>query len=277
MKNDPICFSEGKYIRQSTLHVAPNDLGILRGYGIFDFLRTYGGKPFLMDEHLARFERSAKRMGLKIPYSRAALKRISLELIKRNSFKDVNIKYILTGGPSANGITIGTKPTFYAITSDAINYPPAYYEHGVRMETHEYLRLVPEAKTLNYIVSLRNQKRLKQKGVMELIYVYGGKVLEASSANIFVVKRGVLHTPKKDVLIGTVRNFILEEAKGVFKAVERDVTVRELMNADEVFATASNKGVMPVTVIDGKKIGSGKPGPVTKVLMDYYDECVAAL
>ena len=277
MKRDPICYSEGTYVRQSMLTVAPNDLGILRGYGIFDFLRTYGGKPFLMEEHLSRFERSARRMGLRIPVSKSNLKRISLELIKRNTFKDINIKYILTGGPSENGVTLSGRPTFYVLASDAINYPSGYYERGVSMQTHEYQRLLPEVKSLNYIIALSHQKELTRKGVMELIYVYDGKVLEGSSSNIFIVKHGVLYTPKKNVLIGTVRNFILKEVRGMYRVVERDVSVTELLQADEVFATASNKAVLPVTRINGKKIGTGMHGTVTKTLMDYYREYVRSL
>lgn len=268
---------DGRYVPLSKIRIAPNDLGILRGFGIFDFLRTYGGEPFLMDEHLARFQRSAKRMGLKIPVSTQELKRISRTLIKRNTFKDINIKYVLTGGPSENGVTLSGEPTFYVLASDAINYPRTFYERGVHMQTHEYMRLLPEVKSLNYIIALKHQKALARKGVMELIYAYDGTVLEGSSSNIFIVKRGVLYTPKKNVLMGTVRNFILKEVQGTFRAVERDVSVKELLQADEVFATASNKGVLPVTVINGKKIGNGVPGPVTQTLMDYYWEYVGSL
>ncbi len=270
MSRDPICYKDGAYLRMSQMRIAPNDLGILRGFGIFDFLRTYYGKPFLMDEHIARFMRSAKRMGLSAP-SASALQRITQALITKNQFQDTNIKFILTGGESEDGVTLPSKPTFYALATEAHNPPKRYYTEGVHLKTHEYMRLVPDVKTLNYIESVRHQRELKGAGVLELLFVYEGRVLECSSSNVFVVKNGVLMTPKTNVLIGTTRDFILNLTKREYKSIERDVSVKELFASDEVFITASNKGVVPVVRIDGKKIGSGKPGPVTNTLMEKYD------
>ncbi len=182
MKKDPYCYLEGKIKKLSTLRLPLNDLGVLRAYGMFDYLRTQHGHPVLLDEHIARFKRSAKRLGLKIPVSAKELKRITYQLIKQNKYTETSIKFVLTGGPSEDGVTLSGKPTFYILASEVHNPPERFYTHGVRLQTHEYLRLLPETKTINYIVSVQQQKELKKKGVLELLYVHKNKVLECKFA-----------------------------------------------------------------------------------------------
>lgn len=266
--NDPICYM-GTYAPLSKLRIAPNDLGVLRGYGAFDFLRTFNGKPFMLNEHVARFQRSAKRMGLVIP-SAAKLKEIANELIRRNGFPETAIKFVITGGPSEDGVTLSGKPTFYALATPTALPPSDRYTKGVHLRTHEYMRVLPETKTLNYLVSVQKQKELARAGVLELLYVCDGAVLECSSSNVFIVKNQVLITPKSDILPGTTKMLVLKLAKRKYKVDERRVSVKELKTADEVFITASNKAVMPVVKIDSYKIGNGKPGPVSQHLQELF-------
>lgn len=270
--SDPVCYM-GTYAPLSKLRIAPNDLGVLRGYGAFDFLRTFNGKPFMLNEHVARFQRSAKRMGLTIP-SAAKLKEIAIELIRRNGFPETAIKFVITGGPSEDGVTLSGKPTFYALATPTALPPRDRYTKGVHLRTHEYMRVLPETKTLNYLVSVQKQKELARAGVLELLYVHDGAVLECSSSNIFLVKKNVLITPKSDVLPGTTKMLILKLAKGKYKVDERRVSVTELKTADEVFLTASNKAVMPVVKIDSYKIGTGRPGPVSQHLLELFEKKV---
>lgn len=270
---DPTCYMDGQYAPLSQLRVAPNDLGVLRGYGAFDFLRTFQGKPFMLEEHIARFQRSAKRMGLSIPPARK-LKEIARELIRRNAFPETAIKFVVTGGPSEDGVTLSGRPTFYVLATP-ITFPARErYTKGVHLRTHEYLRVLPEIKTLNYLLSVQKQKELARAGVLELLYVYQGAVLECSSSNIFLVKRNVLITPKHDILPGTTKLFIKQLVKGKYTVEERRVSVRELKTADEVFITASNKVVIPVVKIDSFKIGSGTVGPVSKHLLELFYRAV---
>lgn len=270
---DPICYMDGKYAPLSKLRIAPNDLGVLRGYGAFDFLRTFNGKPFMLNEHVARFQRSAKRMGLTIPPA-AKLKEIAHELIRRNAFSETAIKFVITGGPSEDGVTLADRPTFYVLATPTSLPPRERYTKGVHLRTYEYMRVLPETKTLNYLVSVQKQKELARAGVLELLYVYDGAVLECSSSNIFLVKRNVLVTPKTDILPGTTKLLIKQLAKGKYKIEERRVSVKELKTADEVFITASNKAVMPVVKIDTFKIGSGKVGPVSQDLLARFNKKV---
>ena len=273
---DPICYMDGTYAPLSKLRIAPNDLGVLRGYGAFDFLRTFNGKPFMLDEHVARFLRSAKGMGLTVPVSAQKLKSIARELIRQNGFTETAIKFVITGGPSEDGITLPSKATFYVLATPTALPPQSTYTKGVHLRTHEYMRVLPGTKSLNYLVSVQKQKELARAGVLELLYVYGGTVLECSSSNIFLVKNNILITPKNDILPGTTKAFVLKLAKKKYKTVERQVFVKELKTADEVFITASNKVVIPVVKIDTYKIGNGKPGPVAQHLLELFKKEVGA-
>ncbi len=270
----PYCYLNGKIAPLNELSLPLNDLGVLRGYGIFDFMRTYYGKPFLMKEHLERFGRSAKKIGIPLPYSLAQIEAITRTLLKKNNFSDSIVKFVLTGGPSVDGITLSGKPTFYILTGEAHNPPETAYTHGVHLQTYEYQRLLPEIKSLNYIVSVQHQKELKRKGVLELLYVHDGKVLECSSSNVFIVKKQTLITPKNNILVGTTRNMLKKIVGKKYRIEERNVRISELKTADEVFVTAANKGVMPVTKIDGKNVGKGAVGPVVKDLMYLYGEFI---
>ncbi len=271
---NPYCYKDGKIVRLSKIHIAANDLGVLRGYGVFDFLRTFNGKPFMLEEHLARFIHSAKGMGLKVPVSKSKLKQISHELVRRNKFRETAIKFVLTGGPSEDGVTILHEPTFYVLATPILLPPQERYTKGVHLRTHEYMRLLPELKTLNYVVSVQKQRELARSGVLELLYVYNGAILECSSSNIFLVKNNVLVAPRNDILEGTTKALVVKLAKGKYKVEERKVFVRELKTADEVFITASNKAVMPVVKIDSYKIRDGNVGPVSQHLQQLYKKKV---
>lgn len=273
MSIDPICYLDG-YARLSKLRIAPNDLGVLRAYGVFDFMRTFNGKPFMFDEHAARFLRSAKHLGLTVPFTKKELAHITDELIRRNGFKETAIKFVITGGPSADGLTLMSKPTTYILATPIEHPPKAYYTRGVHIKTYEYQRPLPEIKTVNYAVSVQQQKALKRAGILELLYVSNGAVLECSSSNIFLVKKNVLITPKGNILEGTTKACVMKLAKGTYRVHERRVKVSELRTADEIFVTASNKGVMPVTTLNGKKVGTGKVGPVAKHLEQLFKEKV---
>lgn len=270
----PYWYLNGKVKRADELGLPLNDLGLLRGYGVFDFLRTHGGKPFLLREHLDRFFRSAKMLDLTMPVSRRELERTITLLLKKNHFKESIVRPIITGGASVDGITLGAKPSLLILVVPAHEQPKERYTKGIALKTIEYQRLLPEVKTLNYILAVKHQKGLKRAGAYELLFISEGKVLECSSSNVFIVKKGTLITPKKNILVGTTRNFVIRIARKEYEVAERDVKVSELWSADEVFITASNKAVMPVARIDGRRIGNGRVGPVARRLLQLYEEAV---
>lgn len=292
------CYFNGKIVPASTAYLKFNDIGILRGYGIFDFLRTYNGRPFLLKEHLIRFRRSANLLHIKVPVSQTQLPIIINKLLLKNKFKESEIRLVLTGGPTPDGISY-SNPSIFILVEKAQVLPKIIYKNGINLITCEYQREVPQAKTLNYITAIRTQPQKNKQKAFEILYIFQGNVLECTTSNFFIFKRGsekgnnrftfpserrnqgslifknnILVTPKDNILIGTTRNLVLKLAKNKFKIQERDIKVDELKSATEAFITASNKEIVPVVKIDNKTVGNGKVGKNTKQLMDLFHKYI---
>ncbi len=265
-------FLNGKIAPVEKLTLPVNDLGVLRGYGVFDFLKTVNGRPLLWAEHWRRFQNSAKALGLKIPAGEKRARQLVGQLLKKSGRRpaaekaDASIRLLLTGGPSADGLT-PVKPSFGILIEDIHPWPKKALTHGVKVITHEHLRLVPEAKTTNYLTAVRLQKEKRRAGAVEILYTHRGRLLECSTSNFFIVKNGRLITPKTDILYGTMRNLVVALAKATKIPVEeREVMASELRDADEGFLTATNKNLTPVVQVDERKINRGEVGPVTRDL-----------
>ncbi|MDP2676749.1 MAG: aminotransferase class IV [bacterium] len=267
------CFFNGKIVLFKDADFRLNDLGVLRGYGVFDFLRTYNGKPFLMKEHLDRFEESAKKLHLQISVSRKNIEKATHALIEKNAFPETCLRFVLTGGPSTSVFFI-EKPTFFILAEKSEPLPDILYTKGIPVLTHEYLRDIPEAKTNNYMIALKMRNFKKHKRYREMLYTYHGDILEATTSNFFLVRGSRLITPKKNVLIGTTRNFVLSLAKKDFRIEERDIRLDEVPKASEAFLTATNKEILPVVKINSNMVGNGKVGLHTRELQKRFREFV---
>ena len=266
------CYFDGKIININKARIAPNDLGILRGYGAFDFSRTYNGKLFHIKDQYERFKNSAKRIGLKVPVSAKVFENILLELLKKNKLTDASFRAVITGGPTEDGVLVSTHPLFYILVEPACHLPASYYQKGVKLMVHDYLRYAPEAKTTNYIEAARIQpERIKQKAY-EVLYTSNGKIFECSTANFFIIKGNSLITAKDNILPGITRKIVMQIAKHHFKIEEREVSVSELKSADEAFITGANKKVLPVVKVGDIKIGNEKVGEKTKLLFELFNE-----
>lgn len=264
------CFLNGKFLNFKNAGLPLNDLGILRNYGVFDFLRTYNKKPFLLREHLGRFRQSARLLNLPLRYSDAYITRAISALISLNNFPETSVRLVLTGGPTEDGIHY-IKPTFFILAEKSESLPNHFYEKGIATVTHEYKREVPQAKTTQYreAIYLRNQKRYRN--YPDIVYISNGFILEGTTSNFFLIKGNTIITPKRNVLIGTTRNCVIRLAKERFiKVEERDIFVSELQKADEAFFTATNKEILPIVQIDGKSIGNRKVGRHTKELQKRF-------
>lgn len=272
MKN--YCYFDGKIVDIRKPHLPLDDIGVLRGFGVFDFFRIYNSKPFLLDEHYKRFVNSAKLIGFKLPISKDKLEVVLQSLLKKNKMKDAHVRMVLTGGRVKDGI-LPSKPTFYILFEERKDLPHNLYTKGASLMVYEHQRLLPQAKTTNYFQAVQLQAERQRLGAIEILYVDKGKVLEAATSNIFIVKKGVVITPKDNVLYGITRNLVIRLAKKEkLKVVERDIKVDELYKADEVFLSATNKKVLPIVKINGKKIGNGRPGDITLRLLERYEEFV---
>lgn len=252
---------------KAQLHVS--DLGLLRGYGIFDFFRSIDGQPVFMEDHLDRFENSARLMGLPIPESRDKLREIIYEIIRLNPHKLLGVKMIMTGGYSEDGYTPSSKSNLVVI-GKSFEFKPA--DIGMKLMTLEYRREIPEIKTLNYIVPIRAIQQMKAVGADDVLYYKDGKISESSRSNIFIVKDKKVITPLDGALLGVTRKHILNFAKNHFEVEERDVTTQEFWEADEVFTTGSTKRIIAITQVDNQVFSDGKVGTITKKLQALFLE-----
>ena len=265
------CYFNGRIVPEKKIGLSVRDLGVLRGYGVFDLLRTYSGKPFLFNEHFARFVKSARVLGLEVPISRAKAAVVVDTLLKRNGYAESTVRFVLTGGPAADGIHFNpAAPTFFVLISPFYPLADSLYRKGVALRTHEHLREFPSVKSLNYLTAVRLHNPEKGKQPFEVLYTWQGRILEAPTSNFFIFKGNALVTPRRDVLVGTIRNLVMQLARRAFQVRERDVFVRELSGAREAFLTATNKEIVPVVAVDGRRIGNGRVGERTKRLMGLF-------
>lgn len=274
MKSSRIyCYLDGKIITSDKLLISGYDIGLLRGYAVYDGITTHNRKPFYLPAHLDRLRRSSSRLGLKIPLSDAAITKIIETLIQKNRFNRTNLRLIVSGGRTIEGIEYDTrKPTFFILAEKWNPLPKYLYEKGGKLITEDHLRFMPEAKTTHYITAVKLQSKRKKAKAVEILFVSNGEVLECSTSNIFMFIGDVLVTPKDDILLGITRKAVLDMAKKRFKIKERVIMVSELMKADEIFITSSFKDIVPIVKIDNKIVDGGVVGKNTRELMKLFSE-----
>ncbi len=265
-------FFNGKKLPLEKIKINPYDLGLLRGYGVFDVMCTQNGKPFLFEEHWRRFQNSAKELGIALPMPKNKYQKILLDLLKNSRFEKFGIRTVLTGGTSSNGFDYQPgRETFFILIEKFKALPEKIYTDGARAITLDHNRDFARAKTTNYAAAINAQKKKEEAGALEIIYVKNGKALEASTSNFFIVKNGKLITAKDGILLGITRNLVVKLAKkNNFQVIEREIGEKEIYSADEIFLTATNKDVVPVVMVDGKKIGDGKVGEITREIMKIF-------
>ncbi|MDE2775739.1 MAG: aminotransferase class IV [Chloroflexota bacterium] len=267
-----VFYIDGEYMEAAEARVPATDLAILRGFGVFDALRTYGGFPFQLGAHLRRLMRSAALIDLACPWDIEELGDIVLEAVKRNGFPESNIRIIVTGGEGERSfLPLGDSRLLVMVTP--CEAPPAsWYEDGVHLATTELHRHLPEAKTINYIPAIMAQRAAIQRDpkAIEAIYISEGIVSEGTRSNTFIFKKDRWITPKDGLLLGITRAEAIKllEAEGVLEL--RDITLDEYRAADEIILTSSTKEIVPVVRVDDATIGAGLPGEMTRRLMRQW-------
>lgn len=253
-------------IEQTFVHIS--DLATQRGYGIFDFFKVVNGKPLFIKEYLDRFYYSADTMRLPVSLTRTELKEVITQLINRNGQADAGIKMILTGGYSPDGYEIA-KPNLI-VSQHPLTLPgPAVLEKGIKVITHEYVRDIPHVKTINYIMGIWLQQKVKEHQAADVLYHMNGQVSEFPRCNIFIVNgQNEVLTPASRVLHGITRKNILKLSGKPFVVREAEVGLEDVYAANEVFLTSTTKRILPIIQVDDKVIGSGKPGPVSLAILD---------
>lgn len=251
-----------------------DDIGILRGFSSFDFLRIYNSHPFEIKDHYLRFVKSSKILGLKVPISQKQLEQILKTLLSKNKIKDAHVRIVLTGGKTVGGI-LPSKPNLFILLETLKDLPPTLFKKGGKLITFDHQRLFAEAKTTNYLQAVVLQREKNKFGAIEILYINRGKVLEPTTSNIFLVNKNTIITPKENILEGVTRKTVIKLAKKAgYGVVEKNILESELYKADEVFITATNKKVLPIVQINNKKIGNGKVGEVSKELNNLFGEYI---
>src|SRR3989338_6416612 len=279
----------GKMVLLHKAMIPVMDHGFLYGDSVYDTFRTFSGYPLQLSEHIHRLFRSAARLQLKSPVSH---KKIMAEIFRTLSvywrrFKkeDVYIRVILSRGYGNIGfdLRLCPHPALIIIVKEIPQLSKKLYETGISVAIVPTLRnnpksLDPNIKSGNYLNNLLAYlDAKKQKAQDAVMQNYKGEITEATTSNIFIIKRGILYTPSLEsgLLKGLIRTLLIDMArKNHLKCIEKKITKQELLNADECFLCGSIKCILPVTSCNHKKIGSGKPGPITQKLMRLFPTAV---
>ena len=274
-----IYYVNGRFVADNEASLPLGDLGIVRGYGVFDLLRTYQRVPFRLREHIHRLENSARLIGIELPWSTDELEAIVLSTHKRNAVENATIRIVVTGGSSDNFMTPQQKPSLAVMVNPLVPYAAAYYESGCKVTSTTIERIMPSVKSLNYIGAIMAMAEASRVGAIEAIYKdASGNLSEGTRSNLFVFRGGTLITPKDGVLVGITRQAVLDVARGQFEIAEGPISYEEMDAVDEAFLTSTTKEIVPIVEIDGIEIGGGQPGTQTRKLMrmfrDYIQDSV---
>jgi len=280
-----IIFMNDKLVPEDEARVSVFDHGLLYGDGVFEGLRSYAGKVFRLDAHLDRLWASARAICLEIPLAKEAVAKAVIDTLAANKLSDGYIRLVVTRGAGSLGLDPNrTKNPQVIVIADTISlYPAEFYEQGLRIVTAATQRtqsaaLSPRIKSLNYLNNIMAKLEGLQAGCVEALMLnHKGEVAECTGDNIFIVRSGRLLTPPPDagILEGITRNAVMELAvAGGIDCREATLTRHDLYTADECFLTGTAAEVIPVVEIDGRKIGAGKPGPVTTRLKSDFHKLV---
>ena len=274
-------FIDGKYGDERAAKISVFDHGLLYGDGVFEGIRAYNGRVFKLREHIDRLFYSAKAILLEIPMSHAQIMRAVVEACRANKIRDGYIRLVVTRGIGTLGLNPCSckKPSVIIIADKIQLYPPALYQKGMEIITVPTTRslhsaLNPAIKSLNYLNNILAKLEANNAGVEEAVMLNAeGYVAECTGDNLFIVKNGALFTPplSAGALYGITRQTVIELAEEEGLAVsEPNLTRYDLFNADECFLTGTGAEIVPVVKIDGRIIGAGKPGPITRKLEEEY-------
>ena len=284
MNHKSLAYVAGRIVVTEEAAVSIRDAALLRGLGVFETLRTYGGRPFRLAAHLARLRAGAAFLRLEVAESDERIAAVLAELVEANAAPDARIRITATGGhadvaapsrPTAATLIVTAEP-LAPYTSDLYECGAAAVLSAIRVNEADPTLRHKTTSRERHVLALRGARAA---GALEAIFLNSaGRVAEGTVSNVFIVERGALATPppEEGLLPGIARATVLELAEGLaIAAAERPVTIAELRGADEVFLTNSIMEVMPVTRLEGQAVGADKPGAVTRRLAAAYKDLVA--
>ena len=275
----------GKLYDKADAKISVYDHGLLYGDGVFEGIRAYSGRVFRLAQHVDRLFESAQSIHLKIPMSREDMARAVVDTMAVNGLKDAYIRVVVTRGGGSLGLDPRktTDPQVIIITDAISLYPPELYDHGLKIVTAGTMRnhpsaLNPRIKSLNYLNNIMAKVEAINAGCLEALMLnHKGEVAECTGDNIFIIRKGAIHTPPIDagILEGITRDAVIELTRAAGIAIfERSMDRHDVYTADECFLTGTAAEVIPVVECDGRSIGDGKPGPITNDLRKRFHALV---
>ncbi len=282
-----LVYLNGRFVVGEQAQVSVFDHGFLYGDGIYETMRAYGGKLFLLTKHLSRLKHSADALSLKLPLPLVKIGEALNESLSINKLREAYVRLHISRGPGEIGLdpALCVAPTMVIAAKPFHDYPAAYYQQGVSVaivqtRRNHPLALPPSIKGTNFLNNiLAKIEAVKARAYEGIMLNWEGYVAEGTISNIFMVTRGGLYTPHMDtgILEGVTRDLVLRLARRKKIPVkEAMLRPRDLMTSNECFITNTTMEIMPVTTIDKKTIGNGKPGPVTAALHQAYRKEVLA-
>ncbi|MEM2337171.1 MAG: branched-chain-amino-acid transaminase [Candidatus Bathyarchaeia archaeon] len=285
MEKELLVYIDGGYYPKSQAKISVYDHGFLYGDGVFEGIRAYNGVVFKLKEHIDRLYRSAHAIMLQIPVSKEEMIEIVLETLRKNQLKDAYIRLIVTRGVGDLGLDPRKckKPTVIVITDTIALHKSEAKEKGISAVL-TWVRRDPvdatthEVKSLNYLNSILAKIEANINGADEAICLdKNGYICEGTGENIFIVKDGRIYTPPSSTgaLRGVTAETVRELAKSLgYEVIEKNITPYEAFTADEVFLTGTAAEIVPVREINSRQIGAGKPGPITRRLIEEFSKLV---
>lgn len=280
-----LVYVNGEYFPKEKARISVFDHGFLYGDGVFEGIRAYNGRVFRLKEHIDRLYEGARSILLDIPLSKEEMTEVVLKTLQKNDLKDAYIRLVVSRGFGDLGLDPRkcVKPTIICITDKIVLYPAELYEKGMEIITAATRRNGPEGvnpqiKSLNYLNNIMAKIEANRAGVPEALMLNTDEyVAECTGDNIFIVKNGVIITPPPyiGILVGVTRNAIIELANKMGIEVQEKVFTRhEVFTADECFLSGTAAEAIPVIKVDGRTIGDGKPGPITRKILEAFKELI---
>jgi len=281
-----VVYLDGKFLPESEAKIPVNDHGLLYGDGVFEGIRAYNKRVFKLERHVERMFQSAKAIDLKIPHTREEFSDLILQTCRRNNMADGYIRPIVTRGPGDLGLDprkCKQGPTVIIIAQPGITlYSKEKYEKGLRLVTSSYRRVPPQSlspsiKSLNYLNQIMARVEANQYGADEaLLLDIQGYVSEASADNFLIVQNhSVIAPPTSTNLPGVTRETAIELSQKIgIATVEKPFTLYDVWASNEAFITGTAAEIGPVVDVDGRMIGDGKPGKITRQLMKAFRDLV---
>ncbi|MBW5445418.1 D-amino-acid transaminase [Cohnella sp. CFH 77786] len=272
---------QDRWLPADEVRISPEDRGYYFGDGVYEVFRVYGGKLFEADAHFARLEKSAAGIRIRLPHSTEVLKRRMEELVRRNGLQEGTVYLQITRGeaPRSHLFPRDADPVAMAYCTET-KRPIAAMQTGYKAITAEDVRwLHCDYKTLNLLANVLAKQEAADRGADDAVLHRGGTVTESSASNVMIVKDGSLitHPANHLILHGITRAVVLRlAARAEIPTEERSFSVHELLAADEVLLTGTTIEVMPVIEVDGRTVGTGVPGPVTRRLQQEFERVIHA-